>query len=121
MRNSNPSGIRNDFTTTQLRKMLLEKTVIDTVLTFSNEQLFFRGLHSSFKICLLTFKKGSTTSSFKHALYDKKTYDKTTDLRDLFMYEQPLTISEQEIRLFSPNELSFTEFRNNFDIQILER
>ena len=117
-----PSGIRNDFTAIQLRKMLLEKTVIDAIVTFSNEPLHFPEMHQGFKFCLLTFQKGSCTSSFKIALYDKEYYDKTSAVKDSFMDEKRmLTVSAHEIRLFSPNAFSFIEFKNDFDIQILKK
>jgi len=101
--------------------MLLEETELDTILTFSNEQLFFRDIHPRFKFCLLTFKKGSATSSFRIALYDKEIYDKTSTLGDFLLYEVPLKISAKEIRLFSPNEFLFIEFRKDIDIQILRK
>ena len=117
-----PSGIRNDFTAIQLRKMLLEKTAIDAIVTFSNEPLHFPEMHQNFKFCLLTFQKGSCTSSFKIALYDKEYYDKTSAIKDSFMDEERmLTVSAHEIRLFSPNAFSFIEFKDNFDIQILKK
>jgi len=117
-----PSGIRNDFTAIQLRRMLLEKTAIDAIVTFSNEPLHFPEMDRRFKFCLLTFQKGSYTSSFKVALYDKEYYDKTSAVKDSFMDEERmLTVSAHEIRLFSPNAFSFIEFKDNFDIQILRK
>jgi Alw26I/Eco31I/Esp3I family type II restriction m6 adenine DNA methyltransferase len=116
-----PSDIRNDLSSLGLRKMLLEETEIDTILTFSNEYSLFPGIHPQFKFCLLTFKKGPSTKTLKQASYDKRDYSQTSSLEELLRHGKTFEMSERVIRLISPNELLFIELSSDFDVEILRK
>ena len=111
-----PSGIYTDLGTKQLREMLFEQTNVTGLFCLENRRTIFEGVHRSFKIVVLTFEKGSTTTEFPSAFM-------RLDVQELqgFPNDESLKISVELVRRLSPDSLSVMEFKNLGDIRIAEK
>ena len=111
-----PSGIYSDLGTKQLREMLFEKTSIDGLFGFENRNAIFEGVHRSFKFIVLTFEKGGKTEAFPAAFMRH-------DVAELerFPDDDHLVIGVDLIERSSPDSLSITEFKDELDLQIIEK
>ncbi len=111
-----PSGIYTDLGTKQLREMLFEQTQVTGLFCLENRRTIFEGVDSRFKIVVLTFKKGSTTTDFPSAFM-------RLDVQELqgFPNDDSLKISVELVRRLSPDSLSVMEFKNLGDIRIAEK
>ncbi|MDZ7991986.1 MAG: Eco57I restriction-modification methylase domain-containing protein [Nostoc sp. EfeVER01] len=89
-----PSGIYTDLGTKQLREMLFSQTKVTGLFCLENRKEIFEGVHRSFKIVVLTFVKGSTTTEFASA----------------FMRHE-----------LQEHSLSVMEFKNALDIRISQK
>ncbi len=111
-----PSGIYTDLGTKQLREMLFGRTQVTGLFCIENRKEVFEGVHRSFKFVVLSFEKGASTTSFPAAFMR---HDVTELAR--FPKEGALGISVELVRRLSPDSLSVMEFKNEMDIQIMER
>jgi len=111
-----PSGIYTDLGTKQLREMLFEQTQVTGLFCLENRRTIFEDVHRSFKIVVLTFEKGSTTTDFPSAFM-------RLDVQELqgFPNDESLKISVELVRKLSPDSLSVMEFKNLGDIRIAEK
>ncbi|MEG4284662.1 hypothetical protein QUB68_16155 [Microcoleus sp. A006_D1] len=111
-----PSGIYTDLGTKQLREMLFEQTNVTGLFCLENRRTIFEGVDSRFKIVVLTFEKGSTTTEFPSAFM-------RLDVQELqgFPNDESLKISVELVRRLSPDSLSVMEFKNLGDIRIAEK
>jgi hypothetical protein len=111
-----PSGIYTDLGTKQLREMLFSQTKVTGLFCLENRKEIFEGVHRSFKIVVLTFVKGSTTTEFPSAFMRH-------DVQELqrFPSDDSLQISVDMVRQLSPDSLSVMEFKNEVDIRIAEK
>ena len=62
-----PSGIYTDLGSKQLRELVFEQTHMTGLFAFENRKEIFEGVHRSFKFVVLSYEKGSSTSSFPAA------------------------------------------------------
>ncbi|MEH2008252.1 Eco57I restriction-modification methylase domain-containing protein [Nostoc sp.] len=111
-----PSGIYTDLGTKQLREMLFSQTKVTGLFCLENRKEVFEGVHRSFKIVVLTFVKGSTTTDFPSAFMRH-------DVQELqsFPSDDSLQININMVRQLSPDSLSVMEFKNEVDICISEK
>ena len=58
-----PSGVYKDLGATGLRRMLFERTRVDSLVSLSNEKFIFDEVHHSFGITFLNFTKGGKTET----------------------------------------------------------
>ena len=111
-----PSGIYSDLGTTQLRRLLFDRTNITALFNFENRKEIFEGVDSRFKFVVLTFQKGGTTNEFPAAFMRH-------DAGELehFPNRSSLVLSVALVRRLSPDSLSVVEFQNALDVQIAEK
>jgi hypothetical protein len=96
--------------------MLFSQTKVTGLFCLENRKEVFEGVHRSFKIVVLTFVKGSTTTDFPSAFMRH-------DVQELqsFPSDNSLQISIDMVRKLSPDSLSVMEFKNEVDIRIAEK
>lgn len=111
-----PSGIYTDLGTKQLREMLFSQTQVTGLFCLENRKAIFKCVDSRFKIVVLTFEKGSTTTDFPSAFM-------RLDVQELqrFPSEDSLQFDVELVRKLSPDSLSVMEFKNEADIRIAEK
>ncbi|BAZ14540.1 putative transcriptional regulator [Calothrix sp. NIES-4071] len=111
-----PSGIYTDLGAKQLREMLFNQTSLTGLFCLENRREVFEGVHRSFKIVILTFAKGGTTTKFPSAFMRH-------DVQELqrFPSNGSLSITIDMVRKLSPDSLSVMEFKNNIDVHIAEK
>ncbi len=111
-----PSGIYTDLGTKQLREMLFNQTKITGLFCLENRKTIFEGVDSRFKIVVLTFEKGGTTSQFPSAFM-------RLDVDELqrFPNSDSLQISVELVHKLSPDSLSVMEFKNEVDVRIAKK
>jgi len=109
-----PSGIYTDKGNTDLRTLFFENANWEWLFAFENKRKIFN-IHSSFKFGPLILTKGGHTESIKCAFmrHDVKEWESTNP--------PYLKIPVAKIKRFSPNTLSFMEFKSEMDLQICEK
>lgn len=109
-----PSGIYTDKGSTDLRKTFLYKSDWEWLFAFENKMKLF-DIDSRIKFGPLILTKGGETNSIKCAFMR----------RDVKEWESPsppyIEIPVEKIKRFSPNTLSFMEFKSEMDLQICEK
>lgn len=107
-----PSGLYTDQGSTGLRELFLSKAQISYLLCFENRRGIFP-IDSRFKFVLFGYRKEPTLGAFDAAFM----------LHDLdvlaFPQQHMLSIPSMMIRRFSPDTLSFMEFRSQQDIDLI--
>ena len=111
-----PSGVYSDLGTKQLRKMLFEDTEVTGLFGFENKKAIFEGVHKSFKFVVLTFERGGRTESFPAEFMRHEVSE-----LDGFPNDASLWVETDLIEQSSPASLSITEFKNELDLQIVEK
>ncbi len=111
-----PSGIYTDLGTKQLREMLFGQTKVTGLFCIENRKEVFEGVHRSFKFVVLTFEKGNSTQSFPAAFMRHDVAE-----LDRFPQEGAIDIDVDFVRRLSPDSLSVMEFKNEMDVQIVEK
>lgn len=111
-----PSGIYTDLGTKQLREMLFGETRVTGLFCFENSKGIFEGVHRSYKFVVLTFEKGSTTTSFPASFMRHDVEE-----LDQFPNVDSLHIDVELVRKLSPDSLSVMEFKNEMDVQIAKK
>lgn len=118
-----PSGVYTDLGTKQLREMLFGDCEVDTLFGLSNEKFIFEGVHHAFKLCILSFAKGGSTSKFRAAFRINPREAIAAEKLDDFLHtpEEHLSVSVELVRRLAPDSLSVMEFRCGMDVEIAER
>lgn len=111
-----PSGIYSDLGTKQQRHMLFDSTKVTGLYGFENRKAIFEGVHKSFKFVVLTFEKSGQTERFPAAFMRHD----VTELED-FPHGDSIRIGVDLVKRSSPSSLSVTEFKNELDLQIVEK
>jgi len=109
-----PSGIYTDKGNTNLRTHFFENANWEWLFAFENKEKIF-DIHRSFKFGPLILTKGGRTESVKRAFmrHDVKEWESANPPH--------LEIPVEKIKRFSPNTLSFMEFKSEMDLQICEK
>jgi hypothetical protein len=109
-----PSGIYTDKGGTDIRKTFLEKAKWEWLFIFENTEKIF-DIHKSKKFGPIILSKEGTTDSIKCAFMRH-------DVKDWESPDPPhMEIPVEKIKRFSPNTLSFMEFKSPMDLQICEK
>lgn len=118
-----PTAIYTDLGSKGLRELLFEESEIDHLFGLSNERYLFDGVHHSFRICLLTFRKGGQTETIRAAFRINPRESISIDNLDSFLHDrsQHLEIPIAFIRQLSPDALTILELKNEIDVGIVER
>ena len=111
-----PDGIYNGRSSTQLRCMLFNETSITGLFCIENRKQVFENVDSRFKIVVLTFKKGPTTTKFPATFM-------RTEVSDLehFPAEGAIMISADLVQEMSPDMFGIIEFKEDKDINIVRK
>jgi len=111
-----PSGIATDDTTKFFFQDVVETKSLASLFDFENKGVFFPGVHSSYKFCLFTARRGLRPTAesaefvfFAHAV---------DDLRDP---ERRFTLSAEDIALLNPNTRTCPIFRSRKDAELTKR
>ena len=93
--------------------MLFGETKVTGLFCFENSKGIFEGVHRSFKFVVLTFERGSTTTSFPAAFmrHDVEELDR-------FPNEESIRMDVDLVRKLSPDSLSVPEFKSAYDVSI---
>ena len=109
-----PSGVYTDKGSTDIRKAFLEKSTWEWLFAFENKEKIF-DIHRSFKFGPIILTKGGHTENIKCAFMRH-------DVKEWESLNPPhMEIPVEKIKRFSPNTLSFMEFKSPMDMQICEK
>ncbi|MYD09856.1 MAG: ATP-binding protein [Chloroflexi bacterium] len=111
-----PSGIYSDLGTKQLRQMLFEENQVTGLFGFENRKKIFEDVDSRFKFVVLSFEKGGSTAQFPAAFMRHE----VSELEG-FPTDDGIHVGVDLIKRSSPSSLSVTEFKNEFDLRIVEK
>lgn len=111
-----PSGIYTDLGSKSLRDLLFEQSQITGLICFENRKAIFEGVHRSFKFVVLSFQKGSYTTSFPAAFMRHE----VSDLQR-FPSSIGVCLSVAGIKRLAPDSHSLMEFKSEMDATIAEK
>lgn len=109
-----PSGIYTDKGSTELRRTFLEKSEWIWLYGFENRKKIF-DIHRSYKFGPLIVKKGFQTKAVNCAFMRHNLGDREEQNPD------HIKVPIEKIKRFSPNTLSFMEFKSDMDLKICEK
>lgn len=120
-----PTSIYSDLGSKRLREMLFYKAEVKVLFGLSNEKFLFEGVHHSFRLCLLSFRKGFETEdgSFLAAFRINPREALAAEKLDAFLEDpsEHLTLGYRTIERLSPDTLSVMEFRSGVDVRVAEK
>jgi len=109
-----PSGIYTDKGSMNLRFTFLDQANWEWLFAFENRMKLF-DIHSRFKFGPIVITKGGKTDSVKCAFMRH-------DVKDWESKDPPyLKVPVVKIERFSPNTMSFMEFKSDLDMQICDK
>ena len=110
-----PSAISMDAYNAPLFKWLVESKRLYSLYDFDNTRALFPEVHRCYRFCLLTFTGvGSNRAQFNFCFY-------AHDVSDLRRSERIISLSLEQIVLFSPNTLAPPMFVNAMDAALAKR
>ncbi len=112
------SSLHNGQGATGLRRLLLDQCRVKAFVKFDNELRVFPGVHNQFKFDIVVFDKGGTSSEVDAAFFSRETEQALHQFRGHRAY---LRIPAAQIRRLSPQALTFFEFRNQQDVELVEK
>jgi hypothetical protein len=108
-----PTGIVTDNSTKAYFEEISSKERLASIISFENEEFIFRGVHHSFRFCLLTISGEKRRCNAMYAFY-LRNLDQITDSRRFFV------LSGQDIDRFNPNTRTSPLFRSEQDCKLRE-
>ena len=108
-----PSGLCIDYSTIELRKMLVNKTRILGLFCFRNTLRIMQDLDRRFEGALLTFQKGQATKRFPTAFFNEFAVE-----LDTFPEKEAVYLSTDFLQRFSPDALDIGRFRDQQEVDI---
>ncbi|MEJ7570318.1 MAG: hypothetical protein WKF41_18905, partial [Gaiellaceae bacterium] len=109
-----PSGLYTDKGTTELRKEFLQRCSWEWCYGFENRLGFFP-IHRSFKFVPIVIERGGSTTAVKAAFMR----------HDVSEWERPgehaVALAVDDIERFAPDTWSFMEFKDEYDLDLVER
>ena len=109
-----PSGLYTDKGATELRKELLWRCSWEWCYGFENRLGFFP-IHRSFKFVPIVVERGGSTTAVRAAFMR----------HDVGEWERPaehaIDLAVDDIERFAPDTLSFMEFKDDYDLDLVER
>jgi len=110
-----PSGIYTDKGTTDLRRLLLDRCRWEWLFGMINWKKVFASIYYRFKFCPLIIAKGGTTEAARCAFTRYEVADWESN-------DPPYVwITRNSVARFSPNTLSFMEFKSKREMEICEK
>jgi glutaredoxin-related protein len=118
-----PPGIYSDLGAKRLRELLFSETDLAVLFGLSNEKFIFEGVHHSFRLCILAFRKGGATTSFTAAFRINPREAISAERLDWFFTasSEHLTLTWDLVRRLSPSSVSVLEFKNLIDLSIADK
>ena len=118
-----PTSIYSDLGSKGLREMLFSGAKIDTLFGISNEKFIFEGVHHSFRLCIVTFRKGGPTAAFVAAFRINPRVAISAERLESFLGtpSEHIELSWELVKRLSPSSFSLTEFKNPSEIETLEK
>ncbi len=108
-----PSGLCIDYSTIELRKMLVNKICVIGLFCFQNTTKIIHDLDRRFEVALLTFQKGQTTKQFPTAFFRAFAVE-----LDTFPEERAVCLSTDFLQRFSPDALDIGRFKDQQEVNI---
>lgn len=112
------SGLHQGHGSTGLRRLMLDRCRLRTLVKFDNEMRVFPGVHNQFKFDLVVFNKGGSTETFDTAFFSRENADVLQSHRD---HPGAFTLEPADVRRLSPQTLTFFEFRGQRDIDFVRK
>lgn len=109
-----PSGIYTDLGAKGLRTLLFDHSQVKGLYSFENRGQIFPDIHSSFKPCLITFKKGGRTADFPCAFF----LHNADDLKKAV--KTPTVMNVEFVKRSSPTSWSVLEIKTPEDYSIVQ-
>jgi hypothetical protein len=110
-----PSGVYTDKGTTDLRRLFLDCCRWDWLFGMINWKKIFASIYYRFKFCPIIVEKGGSTEAVRAAFTQY-------ELTEWESAEPPyIWIPKVRIARFSPNTLSFMEFKSKQEMEICEK
>lgn len=111
-----PSGVYTDLGAKGLRTLLFDKSKIESLYCFENRRpVLFPDVHKSYKPILITFKKGTKTTTFPCAFYlhGQKDLAKAMD--------NPTVMRVEFIKKANPLSWNIIEIKSKLDYEIVQK
>lgn len=110
-----PSGLYSDFGTGELRRLFLDKCEWEWLFGYINWKRVFQSVYYRFKFCIAIIAKSGRTSLVNTAFgrYDIADWENAPTFA--------LSVTVQQIHLFSPASRIFLEVRQKGDLLLLDR
>lgn len=112
-----PSGFYTDLHCKGLRELLFSKNQVKSLFCFENRKKIFKNVDCRFKFITLLFEKGDSTKNFQ-AVFMRQNLD---DLEIFRQKPMGVSIKVDFIKRLSPDSFSIMEFKNELEIQIVEK
>lgn len=109
-----PSGLYTDKGSTQLRRLLLDKSRWEWLFGFENRQGIF-DIHRSFKFSAIIVRKGGQTGAIRTAFMHRAVEDWQEAERHVLAYPR------ERVAQFSPRSSAILEIRSERDLEVLEK
>jgi type I restriction-modification system DNA methylase subunit len=108
-----PTGIATDDTTKLFFQSIVDREALISLYDFENRQEIFKGVHRSYKFCLLTISEDKSKVKRKvELMFFAQNVDDINNLEKRFQ------LTSDEISLLNPNTHTCPIFRNNRDVKI---
>ena len=110
-----PSGIYSDAGTKELRELFLNECSWEWLFVFHNRKKIFP-IHGSYKFCPIIYEKGGVTEEINTSFMRE-------DLDDWEEIDEEILIdlSLDDVKMFSPEYLSFVEITDIRDLEIMRK
>jgi len=118
-----PTSIYSDLGSKGLREMLFSETEVDVLFGLSNEKFIFEGVHHSFRLCILAFRKAGVTTSFTAAFRINPREAISAGRLESFLVtpSEHIELNWELVKRLSPSSLSLMEFKLRKDLEIVEK
>lgn len=110
-----PTGIATDSSTKKFFGSIVNENRLVSLFDFENREKVFRGVHSSYKFCLLTLAgKSRDEHASEYAFYLRQPHQLKEAERRFFM-------AREDFALFNPNTRTCPTFRTGRDVEIARK
>lgn len=107
-----PTGIATDSFTQYFFRHLIEDTRIHSLYDFENRDGLFKGVHRSYKFCLLTLMRDSNAAKLQFF---------STQVDQVGEQAREFALTSDEFRLLNPNTMTCPVFRSNADAELTKK
>lgn len=118
-----PSSLYKDMGATGLRNMLFDHTLVESMVSLSNEKFIFEDVHHSFGLLFLNFKKGGATQTLRATFRINPREAIKADEFESFVHDEGNFV-ELPIKLICTMNVetrSVLEFRSMADVAIVKK